>query len=267
MVQKLRSRLDSPLLIFPPIFEELATEKRFNLPRIMGVIRGSPAKQAGIECGDIITAVNDLPVYSRPQAFRVLQILEKLGSEEVCLKIERGSNKMDVAVGRLYDEEGALSRSLILDEGKTHFYFPYGIVLSSGFQLSWLGRLRETILEKGAKRVLFLSSWLMKPLFEQAMEEERVLQGIDVQFYVRVPKNDFFGGNIFIGDMLVYSDFISAIREFISREGVRPDLVLIPGSTFPDQHWKRDLCGVFFGEIERLTGVGVELIECDSIQF
>ncbi|KKM09096.1 hypothetical protein SY88_20320 [Clostridiales bacterium PH28_bin88] len=267
-IRELRSKVTTPLLVFPSMYEEIITESKYNLPRVLGVVRSSAAANAGIEYGDLITTINGLPVKTRPQVFNILQILEKSGADKVSIQIQRNCDNKEIIIESVTEpSEHTLRSSLMEDEAKSHFYFPFGIILHSGFQLQWLNDLKEIIEKHKARTVLFLSSYLMRPLFEQALKDENIIEGLDIDFYIEVPKNTFFGGNIFIGDMLVAEDFIMCIQDFISQKGIRPDLVIIPGSTFPNQHWRRDLAGVSYLQIEREVGINVELIECDTIQF
>ncbi|MDD4859053.1 MAG: hypothetical protein PHR56_02485, partial [Dehalococcoidales bacterium] len=75
----------------------------------------------------------------------------------------------------------------------------------------------------------------------------------------------YFGGNIFMGDLLVVQDFIDAIAEYIERTGKRPDLVIIPSSPFNLSGWGRDLTGRVYLDIQRHAGVPVELLPCETI--
>jgi hypothetical protein len=68
-----------------------------------------------------------------------------------------------------------------------------------------------------------------------------------------------------LGDLLVVQDFIDCIREYLARGNPRPDLVVIPSSPFALGEWKRDLTGRVYLDIERETGIPVELLECEPI--
>jgi len=80
-----------------------------------------------------------------------------------------------------------------------------------------------------------------------------------------VPENRFFGGNIFMGDLLVVGDFIRCIEKHGAKEGGNPDLVVIPSSPFNLSQWGRDLTGRCYLDIERETGIPVALLPCDTI--
>jgi len=82
---------------------------------------------------------------------------------------------------------------------------------------------------------------------------------------VEVPVNDYFGGNILMGDLLVVEDFIRHIKKHISTNRANPDVVIIPSSPFSLGDWGRDLTGRVYLDIERCVGIPVELLECEPI--
>jgi hypothetical protein len=152
-----------------------------------------------------------------------------------------------------------------------HFGYPYapetdhhlGIVfMGAGFRPSVLENLQSLINARGARRVLFLSSALVQPVFEQTLNESSLLGGI--QIHVRIPANRFFGGNIFMGDLLVVQDFVEAIREYLKQEPP-PDLVVIPSSPFALGGWGRDLTGRVYTDIARAVRLPVVLLNCEPI--
>ncbi|MBU1207147.1 MAG: DUF512 domain-containing protein, partial [Proteobacteria bacterium] len=138
-----------------------------------------------------------------------------------------------------------------------------GIVfMGAGFRPSVLENLQSLITARGARRILFLSSALVQPVFEQTLHESSLLG--DVQIHVRVPANRFFGGNIFMGDLLVVEDFIAAIREYLEHEPP-PDLIVIPSSPFALGGWGRDLTGRVYTDIGRTVRLPVVLLNCEPI--
>ena len=56
--------------------------------------------------------------------------------------------------------------------------------------------LKEIIESHRAKRVLFLSSELVKPTFEQCLAESRLFGDSQLKINIEIPKNSFFGGNL-----------------------------------------------------------------------
>ena len=154
------------------------------------------------------------------------------------------------------------------------FSYPYfretdnhlGIIfLGTGLRLSYIERLKELIDLHQAKNVLFLSSALVKPTFEQCLAESHLFDDSRLQIEVEIPSNDFFGGNIFMGDLMVVQDFIDCIKAYQERTKRRPDLIMIPSSPFSLGQWGRDLTGRVYLDIEREVGIPVELLECHPI--
>jgi hypothetical protein len=141
-----------------------------------------------------------------------------------------------------------------------------GIIFSgTGLRMSSIEDLKETIETRKAKRILFLSSELMKPTFEQCLTESHLLGDSQLKIDIEVPQNRFFGGNILMGDLLVVQDFIDCIRNYVSQKRDKPDLAIIPSSPFNLSGWGRDLTGRVYLDIERETGVPIELLHCATI--
>jgi membrane-associated protease RseP (regulator of RpoE activity) len=252
-IRTLRQEVACPLLIKPSLYEETRHEKRFNLPMAIGVVKNSPAALTGLKTGDLLLSVAGLKVSSRPQARDLLHLHHQNRTPSLSLSVQRGREFLEV----------------ILLPGK-HGY-PYApetdhhwgmIFMGSGFRPSLLEDLKVLIAHHHAKKVLFLSSTLVKPVFLQLLQESSLFGGVQIQ--VEVPENRYFGGNICMGDLLVVQDFIESIREYL-RKNPPPDLVVIPSSPFSLGSWKRDLEGRGFAEIERALGLPVALLDCEPI--
>ena len=119
------------------------------------------------------------------------------------------------------------------------------------------------ISSRGSREILLLTSSLVKPVLKKMLAEQGFIP--EVNLHLRIPRNRYFGGNIFMGDLMVVEDFIEAIEAFIDKEKIHPDLVLIPSSPFHLSGWGRDLTGRVYLDIERRTGVPVALVECERI--
>jgi len=253
-VRALREDITCPIVVMPSMYEENLYEELKNLPRIMGLVRNSPTARAGLAKGDIILEINGIPIASRPQARDLLSLLQRSENREASVTVERG--------------ESVLRLSLNLED----YSYPYSretdrhlgiIFLGTGFRTSYLEQLRDIIDSHKAKHVLFLSSSLVKPTFEQCLGQSQLFG--DVRIDVQVPQNNFFGGNVFMGDLLVVQDFIDFIEEYLDKNRVRPDLIVIPSSPFNLGQWGRDLTGRVYLDIERKVGIPVELLECATI--
>lgn len=253
-VREIRPRCGCPVVIMPGMYEEYLTRQKKNVPEVIGVVRNSPAHLAGIKPGDVITGIAGITIQNRPQARDILSLLQRGWCGAVSVRVQRGETEIEIRI----------------DSGK-HAY-PYcsltgshlGVVfMGTGLRSGYLERLGEIIRSRGAGRVLFLSSRLVRPVFEQMVRESPFFGGFDLA--IEVPENKFFGGNIFMGDLLVVEDFISCIKGYIRKKRARPDLVVIPSSPFNLGQWGRDLTGRCYLDIEREAGVPVELLECSTI--
>jgi NifB/MoaA-like Fe-S oxidoreductase len=137
-------------------------------------------------------------------------------------------------------------------------------VLTDTLRYASLKAARQLIEQHAAHRVLLLTSTMIRPILEHMLEKTQAFAGLEVA--IRVVENDYFGGTINIGDLLVVEDFIRSIRRFQREEG-DPELILLPASPFASSPWGRDLTGVPWHEIERQVGVPVDLIPCPNITF
>jgi hypothetical protein len=144
-----------------------------------------------------------------------------------------------------------------------------GMIIPSSFRLGYLDRIREYIEKHQAKSVLVMTSELMKPTVEQALEDVPIFPP-DVTIHLEVPQHRYWGGNIVVSDLLVVDDFIDQTCKFIQRTGTRPDLIVIPGSGFNHTRagfWKRDMVGNYYKRIENVTGIPVELVNTETIFY
>lgn len=255
-VRRLREEHDCPIVAMPTMFEENIYQPRKNLPQIMGLVKNSPAYLAGLGRGDVILQINGIPVRDRPQARDLLSLLRQNEAKEVTLKVERDGQAPEIRLDL------------------TRYSYPYsedidtylGIVfMGTGLRMSYIESLKGIVEAQRAERVLFLSSELVKPVFEQCLAESHLFGDGQVQVDIQVPKSNFFGGNIFMGDLLVVQDFIACIKDYVMQKGSKPDLVVIPSSPFNLSGWGRDLTGRVYLDIERETGVPVELLHCATI--
>ncbi len=254
-IRGLRQEVECPIVAMPTMYEENLYEERKNLPRIIGLVQNSPAARSGLGKGDVIGAINNILVKTRPQARDMLSMLQKGEYKQADIAVDREGKRVDLKVN--------------LDD----FSYPFtkafdkhlGIIfLGTGLRLSYIERLKELIDEYKAKQVLFLSSALVRPTFEQCLRESRLLDAADLKINIEVPQNNYLGGNIFMGDLLVVQDFIDCIKQYLLGNS-EPDLIVIPSSPFVLGDWKRDLTGRVYLDIEREVGIPVSLLECEPI--
>ena len=254
LVQELRTITDCPLVLRPGIYEEYSDLIRINIPELMGVIKNSPLARAGIQKGDRLLKINGIPLKNRPQARALLNILHGSDLREASITIQRGDAKLDVALDLSFFDYPYTR------ETATHLG---AVFSSSGIPERWVENLSQIIDFHHAKKVLLLTSSLVRPILEKMLRHNGHFSGLAL--HLRVPPNRYLGGNIFMGDLLVVEDFIEAISQFMKEEEIRPDLVLIPSSPFHMSRWGRDIVGRVYLDIERCTGLPVVLVPCNPI--
>ena len=255
-IRDIRTKFETPIIIRPAVYEELLYYDHKNLPEVIGVVQGSPAACSDLKKGDLLTKIGGNAIRNRPQARDLLSILQRSDMDSITLEISRQ--------GRRHE--------LLID--LTRFSYPYskkvdshlGIVfLGTGLKTSYLESLQSIIEERKAKNILLLTSVFIKPLLEQIISESPFFRERDTHIMIGVPPNRFFGGNICIGDLLIVQDFIDYLQDYAESVDTRPDLVVIPSSPFNVSGWNRDLTGRVYLDIERKTGVPVEILECQTI--
>jgi len=253
-VCELRETYDCPIVIMPGMYEENRTREEKNIAEVIGLVKNSPAALGALRRGDIIRRIGGIVIKNRRQARHILSIMQHSRSGVQTVEVERKDHKMELSIDL------------------SQFDYPYSpstdphvgvIFMGTGLRTGHLEQLRSIIDSHRAKRVLFLSSELMRPGFEQGLREKHGFA--DVDLHIEVPANTFFGGNIFMGDLLVVKDFITCIENYIKANKHKPDVVIIPSSPFHLSQWGRDLTGRCYLDIERETGVPVALLQCDTI--
>lgn len=105
----------------------------------------------------------------------------------------------------------------------------------------------------------------MRPILEQCLSQLHLLLPADVVVDIEVPANRYFGGNIFMGDLLIVQDFIDHVINSLKKVRHKPDLIVIPSSAFSLGAWQRDLTGRPYLDIERDVGIPVELIDRSTV--
>lgn len=223
-VRRLRGAIDTPVTCEPPLIEDLRAV-------VAGVMAGTPARAAGIKCGDVITAVDRRPVSSRVDAFRRIKNAD---APEVSL--EREGKRFTV---RLEKRAGETS-GLVMD---------YDIDVEN-----FLGRIRSAWMAAGAGRpVLLLASELGYPILRLVLAD-RYAAGVGVAAVVPV-KNRFFGGSIKAAGLLVVADLEAALDRYLAAAPAPPSVVLVPEIAFDARG--RDLTGRSYLDMQEKYGVEI----------
>lgn len=229
------------------------------LPRVAGVIKGSPAARAGIRAGDLILTVEGRAM---PTANHALSALATTARRRPQVQLTYQGARDGCQHSVVLDNQAGPS-GYPYDQMLQFAGFEWGLVLIDNLKFSYLQEMRELIDAHQAHRVLLCSSALMKPIVLQMLAVSQAFT--DLELAVEVPENRYFGGSIVLGDLLTVEDYVAFIQAYRQRAGLAPELVLIPSSPFSRGEWLRDLTGTPFTEIERRTGVAVALIHCKPV--
>jgi len=272
-VRALRREIETPIIFQPSHFEENLKGEDPMTPRVNGVIKHSPAAEAGLRYGDTILRIDDVAVDDKTMAIALLRAYQDR---------QIGSFRMDVVRSVDGTPGGTASGQLTLrveenfDTGSKfarypHFFdsngdaigaaptYPYGVLLQPTFNAALLMRVKRAIDLHGAVQPLILSSYLLAPTVRRAIMRSHMFD--ETNLAVEVPANQsFLGGSIIVGDLLVAQDFIDHIQD---RAGPACDLVLIPSTPFGV--WGRDISGEPYQNIEREIGVPVVLLDNPSV--
>ena len=252
-VRSLRAKLRLPLFLSPGLYEENTFAEEKNTPRVTGVVPASPAAEGGVRAGDVLLAVNGVAVESRPAAKLVLLLAFR--SPECRLLLGRDAHRFGVSLQHPSGE-----RYPYLHVAAARF----GVVLPDGLSPAYLSVAAQAARRAGARRVLLLTSLLVRPSLEAMLASRPQLWPRDIELNLAVPEDGYFGGNVVMGDLQTVDDMAACVRAWGVEHG-RPDLVLAPSSPFAADGWGRDVRGVPWQEIERRTGVRAALVPCEPM--
>jgi sulfatase maturation enzyme AslB (radical SAM superfamily) len=283
-IREVRLQVDTPVVVQPALFEdELFGTVRPEGVLVQGTVKHSPARLAGLPNGCLIRAVEGVPVESPAQLGAVLHLFANTGNtsdaELSAHNIQSDKIKdSDKTFVDLEIVEGLTSKQIrIFSAEENDCQFPYiprtvplfGILASfNGINRSAVESIADIMHRHGARDGLFMTSRFQKQHLDQALKcHSGLLDG--KRLSVAVPSNDFFGGNIMIGDLMVVDDFVACGRRWIKSKGRRPDVIIIPSTPFlaNDSGWKRDISGCCYLDIERRLHTPVELLSCESIRM
>lgn len=264
-VRSVRKKVQTPIIFQPSLFEENLYDEVGCEPIINGVIKNSPAHRCGIRYGDRIVQIDNFIVPFKTLASTILKAYQLIHITEVVLKFKRGNKCHTVKIKEDFTpitNEGSYPHFTQLpdDDNSPNPFYPYGILLQETLNPKYLWDIEKMIMKHDAKNVLFLSSFLLKPTLSKVVQDTGFLKEKNVTFWIAAPQNKHFLGESFVvGDLLVVDDFI----ECINNQKRPIDLVIIPSTPFG--RWGRDISGKTYKEIERETGIPVELLRCKTI--
>jgi hypothetical protein len=254
-VEELRAELSTPILPSPFAHVSAAID-----PVVEGVIRRSPAAVAGVRTGDLLTAIDGVPVVSRSHASSLLKKALRAGAADV--ELLRDGQAVAVSLREVEADADAYPY-------KPRSYRPFdfhgltfGLCLPQGFHLQYLKQIHDHVTSTGARRTVIIASAFYRDLVASLVAELPLPEG--AEYEVLVPPNEFFGGTVNVGDLWVLDDIIAAVEAHVAAHG-KPDLLLLPDTFL--SHWGRDLRNVPYTELGVRLGIPVALIACDRIML
>lgn len=243
-INGLRNEIRTPIIFIPSLYVN-----NDNVPRIIGVIKNSPADKAGIKPNDIILGVESFDTWTH---FEANYYMKELSKRPFRLRIDRDGKANGISIQPPSEYKYPYTKRVSSFISKT------GIVMHDGFQLTDIRRLVKILVRSHPKKVLFLSTKIMKPLFKEQLKRF-CEEGLgDIDFRIEVPEHRFWGGNIFIGGIYMVSDFVECAKRMLTDKRFVPDLIIIPSSPFSE--WGKDIMGEPYAELERRVGIPVEIL-------
>lgn len=226
-VESLNSEVLLPVVFEPAIINDLAAE-------VIGVIKNTPAWEAGFKKGDIIIEVSGETVFSRVDAFSKFK--ENLAAK----------NKFNVLIARKRN-----NKELKVYAAGWKEYDYTGLVLANDFSPEEFNSIKSKLDSYQPERVLILTSELARDRLELIAEmlEKKFKVRIDV---MAVPSN-YFGGNIGAAGLLVVDDY-KLIKARIDQNNY--DLIITGSALFDIDG--RDLKGNLRSEL-------LDLFESDLV--
>jgi hypothetical protein len=263
--KKLRTELGTPVGMQPNFYWDQSIS-----PRIDGVYRNSPADHAGLQAGDLVVEIQGQPIVTKAGILDAFQTRTDT-SHSVKITILRNEKEIGVELTADMKPEDDFypfkPKGYRLGTGSPEG-FCLGIHVAQGFRLEYLRALKNLVEKRPeAKNVLVFTTPLVQNHLLQALElagnmPECRLDGVVLR--TTVAAQVYWGGNIVIGDLHVSQDYVDHLRRLVDC-GYRPDLVIIPGSFV--NMWGFDVSGISYTEIERLTGIPVELLPIERIMW
>lgn len=255
-VFNLRQKIDAPLCCQPSFYwNEPLT------PVVDGVIKGSPAAESGLLAGDTILEIDNQQVYTRTHAGKVLSDCYR-ASQSCHLLVSRKGNPMEIDLHETDDECYPYKV-----KGMPPLMSDFGIFFIDDFKLSSVQDLIKIIEEYDAHNTVLLSSEIMKPVVEKAIDmvEDFAAYFSRRSLTICVPPHHFWGGNILLGDLYTVKDYTEYITHLLDTVNPPPDLVVIPVSYIAK--WYYDLLNESFFDIERRFSIPIEFLRCESIIY
>jgi wyosine [tRNA(Phe)-imidazoG37] synthetase (radical SAM superfamily) len=262
VVDELRGQVSLPIHVMPAMYE-LPTMR----PVIHGAIKNSPAARAGLQYGDLILGVDGSPVHTRAELSGLLGMrYDDLEIISTRFTVQRADRVMEVEVPMVRDRSQlAYPYRAVVHATAKRWGSSLGIHMGDGIPLRSFVDLRSIADEYTGKTVLFYIS----PLAGTSFSEGITMLGAEAGFlgrngfHVETLAPRYWGGNVVVGDLWTFHDLVEQTRRWIAHHGIRPDVVVAPG-TFMGTGG-RDLMGTCYLDFERALGIEFRALSCPRI--
>lgn len=194
-------------------------------------------EEMGLKPDDEIIEINGVVPFSRTHAQHIILCSRSLLIIEA---LEKTGKKKQL----IYDPMSDRIRYKIIHELNNDFpCMPYEIADAIG----------------KSKKVLVMTSSIAAELVKKAFIKAKGFDNrlSDIEFHFQPVYNDFFGGNVKAGGLLIYDDYEKYAKKFI-EENFRPELIIVGDSSF--DIFGRDLLRKSIYELEKATGVNIRML-------
>jgi len=221
------SHIDIPVLLEPPIIDNFKCI-------VKGVIKDTPAFNAGITKGDIIKRVDKKEVLTRVDGFNKILL-----ASNPTLEYKRGNNVEKVTIEKKKSESS-------------------GLIVDYDMDLDLLEKLSGVLLSKGSKKkTAIVTSTLGQGILNSFLayfhnKYNYIFQDREIDLITA--KNVFFQGSIMSAGLLTNQDIIKSIK----KTGNNYSLIIVPGIIF--DIFGNDLTGKNYKQIEEELGNEVVII-------
>jgi len=243
-VRRMRDIVCTPLLVQPRLAEAHWHHEDHTRPFVLGAMPDTAAEHCGFRYGDVIQTINGMRTRWAYEAHRFIELADLYGELDLNIEFTRGGTELTAV----------FPPSQARDRGRG-----FGLLIAQGLNPAPLKSVCRSV--AAGERVLVLSSYLMRPEVE-LMLHELGSPPAPGQCEVHAVSNDYFGGNIILGDLLTVKDFADHLRALGTRlTGF--DRVFIPASPFSD--WGRDLRGDSWEALRRNTPLPITFVANNRI--
>ena len=246
-IRELRKLYKTPLLIQPRLAEAEWYEEEHEAPFILGTMPDTPAREADLQYGDIITSINEKKVQWAYDAHRFIELMELYGDGEISMRVLRNGTHLSYKLKIPLDAK---------DNGRG-----YGLIIGHGIRPKSLDRIVE--MARSQHEIWVLSSkWMLKSVTRMLCKKLNA-ETLPGNLKIKVVPCTYFGGNISLGDLLTLSDYEVFIEKELRTNHPNPKKIFIPSSPFSD--WGKDLKGQNKYTLNRLFGNKIEFVDCNRI--